>query len=143
MIRYDVHQMWNMPSTLCTYFWALIGGIVGAFVIGLTVTGIPVALWSKFSSFEVANADLWLLIWIGFGALGSIGLFLLCCILACIMLVVSIDWIKTRYQQWSHPEEFDYDAEPNPVTEWFRARKEKICPIIEYQSSPKGGGVRE
>jgi choline-glycine betaine transporter len=97
------------PTDLCRYFWSIVLGLLVA----------PIIL--------LVNITMGLLL-------------LACCIiiapLALIFLLVvfSVEWLNDRrIARKRDKRDSNRDEKFNPITEYIRARKAKVCPLIEVK----------
>lgn len=115
--HYKVSSIISHPydgDTLCFYFWRLVTAIaVIVLVIGTALTGIYIYLTSNFAA---SNS-----IMIGF-------------IISYIALPWLIIWeLRKKFGQIGRPIEIEIEIpDDNIVLEFIRAKKAKICPLIEY-----------
>lgn len=107
-------KTYPMPTSLCSYFWTLIGKmIVAAAVVwlgALLTIGYPVLAWAAFHN----HSD------IAFGMLGAI-----ITIPLFTGLVFLYDYIRRKSQKLGQSR--------NLVVQMIRATKNKVCPLITYE----------
>jgi len=122
--HYNLVQLFftgNMPRTLCSYFWTFLlclffGLLLATFALGLVAGAIYVLVAPWILIGEAKNREEYILIGImffmgyGFPVIGFI-----------------INYIESR------PKNYRPSKGPSLLSQWLKAKKEKVCPIIEYK----------
>ena len=110
-----------VPNNLCAYFWLAVFGAFLYFLVILVVIGVAFCL----ASIGLAwwSPDFILPAFIG-GALS----------VACLLcfLMMTIEERKTDERWAAMGEEPSPEKEPNLVIAYLKAKKEKVCPIINF-----------
>lgn len=149
----------NRPGiNFCNYFWAII-----LFTIAVPIT-LPILIWNKFvnryippyivlplvvlislftrdygnhMAMDFTFLNVVTLFLKGYYAL-FIGLIVVCAVLIGIAFIVSYATMKySEYQRRKNPEGIEKESKPNMIITWFKAFKEKNCPIIDWSNEEK------
>lgn len=140
------NSTWNRPKTLCAYFWktlipALAVSIIG-FAILAAVTIFGHEILTKFFVFS----SLWTLVPASIG----VGI-LIVAVMAFIAtgLVIGPSWLLDKYNDRKYYKEIELIAQNQEriknglepierkkslIGEYLKARKEKVCPTLEYKA---------
>lgn len=120
----------NMPSSICPYFWKIVWAVAFEYCIKWCLISLVVvaALTSAVVIFSVPSIGLGL--FLGEGSSNTVWglpfyhwkviLFDLCCWLGLFSFFVCITLIQQR-------------KEPSVFLEWVKAKKNKICPLIQFK----------
>mgnify|MGYP000427424455 CR=1 FL=1 len=121
-----------VSSSLCIYFWQVVSSIVfkGAVLLGVLPVVLAVSVVLPLSSLvgsmvtgNIIGGDLGLIILLAEMVATMVGLLLLGC-------GALID--KYRDYRYEKFMEEPIDKEPSLVAQYIKAKKDKICPIIEF-----------
>lgn len=101
------------PKNLCQYFWGIVGPMLGLGFMGLTVlSAIGIGLWVAFTQHTLTALI------VTFSITGFVPTY---------YLIYRLDkWVEARPERLPQPE-----REPGPFRAYFRARKQRVCPLIE------------
>jgi len=101
------------PKNLCQYFWGIVGPSAMMSFMGLSILSlIGVGLWVAFTQHTITALV------VTFAIIGGSS--------ACYLGYRLDKWLKARPGKPPQPE-----VEPGPFRAYLRARKEKVCPLIE------------
>ncbi len=130
---------WNMPKSLCSYFWAVcfyltlnflkyLIGIAGIFYM---ITGLG-AFWVIVMNFgDLGKASLVFHGWLTPALIAGIlyVIMLVFVVIAVIFLIVStmITFLVRKITT-----KFKLDSKPSLLESYLKARKEKVCPSLKY-----------
>lgn len=142
--HYKLNRFWwpvSRPQSLCTYFWSTVAALV--VTVGAVVSTIFVAFCTLFAAgamgyfmvtFEfprINTVSVWQLVFLYSWA--GVGLFALICYIT----TQIADWHTTRKHEKYIRDlkafvEGKPEKEPNVFWAYLKAKKEKVCPFIEY-----------
>lgn len=126
----------DASRSLCVYFWQVAFRVIFLVVLGA-------ALWSVFGLVAIAAAtgNGWISVtsplWIkgcvaAFGAFVVLAMFALCIVVITLVMFgisKSILVVGDLFSRWGDSKE---EQEPGVFVSYVKAKKEKICPIIEF-----------
>ena len=118
-----------VSHSLCTYFWQVIASILLKGTLLLVI--LPAGL-SLFVTLPLISLVGWLVT----GSLveGDLGLIILFAeVLAVLiwLIVIGVDILRNKFNDYRYVKE-SVDKGPSLVGQYIKAKKDKICPIIEF-----------
>lgn len=143
------NNTWNLPKTLCAYFWkTLIPVLVVSFVGLMALTVITIGGSQILTKFFVFSS-LWTLVP---ASLVVGALFIALCVGFSVVVVLGIPKLIDLYRERKHDKEIEFEVEnleriknglepierkKSLIGEYLKARKEKVCPTLEYEYKAK------
>ena len=118
-------------ESICPYFWSTLWNITWVLILALIFYSISSIAGATFLNMtEVSSVDLSWLWLVGVGGIA--------CVVALFLLVaVSVYFIlegkKKVVSKVFSKKEDGKTKEPNVFIEWLKAKKDKVCPMIEFK----------
>lgn len=111
--------VWDMPTTLCSYFWTLVAQIFLASLFGslasLFTIGYPILAWSAFHNHSHQALNGFIIIVMAPTILG---------------ITFGVLYLHEKFEQRVNKK-----TEPNILIEMIKATKNKVCPLITYKDA--------
>lgn len=140
------NSTWNRPKTLCAYFWKTFIPVLAVSIVGFaTLAGAAIIGQEILTKFFVFSS-LWTLVpaSIGIGILTiSVMVFI------AVGAVIGPSWLLDKYNDRKYYKEIELIAQNQEriknglepierkkslIGEYLKARKEKVCPTLEYKA---------
>ncbi|URY11206.1 hypothetical protein [Shigella phage ESh15] len=140
------NSTWNRPKTLCVYFWKTFLPVLFVSIIGFAILAAATIIGQEILTKFFVFSSLWTLVpaSIGVGVL-----FIALCVGISIVLVLGIPWLIDLYRERKYYKEVELIAQNQEriknglepierkkslIGEYLKARKEKVCPTLEYKA---------
>ena len=140
------NSTWNRPKTLCAYFWKTLIPVLAVSIIGFAILAAVVIIGQEFLTRFFVFSSLWTLVPASIG----VGI-LMVAVMAFIAvgLVIGPSWLLDKYNDRKYYKEIELIAQNQEriknglepierkkslIGEYLKARKEKICPTLEYKA---------
>ncbi|AYN56321.1 membrane protein [Escherichia phage p000v] len=140
------NSTWNRPKTLCAYFWKTLIPVLAVSIIGFAILAAVTIIGQEILTKFFVFSSLWTLVpaSIGVGVL-----FIALCVGISIVLVLGIPWLIDLYRERKYYKEVELIAQNQEriknglepierkkslIGEYLKARKEKVCPTLEYKA---------
>lgn len=108
--------------SLCLYFWQVVWSVL--------TTTVAVCIMTILAALFLYMMAMPVLAFLGVVTPGGY----ICVILWVVVLAgIFEDQIKNKYRDWQFREKKERkESEPNILSEWIKAKKNKVCPTIEF-----------
>lgn len=140
------NSTWNRPKTLCAYFWKTFFPVLAVSIVGFaTLAGAAIIGQEILIKFFVFSS-LWTLVPASIG-IGILALSVM--VLIAVGAVIGPSWLLDKYNDRKLNKEIEFivqneeriknGLEPiqpkkSVIVEFLKARKAKVCPVIEYKA---------
>lgn len=140
------NSTWNRPKTLCAYFWKTLIPVLSVSIIGFAILAAVVIIGQEILTRFFVFSSLWTLVPASIG----VGI-LMVAVMALISagLIIGPSWLLDKYNDRKYYKEIELIAQNQEriknglepierkkslIGEYLKARKEKICPTLEYKA---------
>ncbi len=140
------NSTWNRPKTLCAYFWKTLIPVLSVSIIGFAILAAVTIIGQEILTKFFVFSSLWTLVPASIG----VGI-LMTSVMAFISagLIIGPSWLLDKYNDRKYYKEIEFIAknqeriknglEPierkkSLIGEYLKARKEKVCPTLEYKA---------
>ena len=124
--RFVNYMFTNVPHSLCPYFWKVVWGLM--IVTGISLLFLAASFSTGMIILEFFAVNIGLVATI---AAPFVGIFAIV-ITIVVMVFIAISWesmkTKLRNKKWSK----SHENKPSLVGSYIKARKEKICPTLNF-----------
>lgn len=126
---------WKVSRSLCMYFWQVLGMLI--YKAGILLIGLPIIL-SIFVVIPLTSLVGWVVTGnVVRGDTGLIILFAEVCAILIFLIVFGGSVAYNKYEDFQYKKMLKEDdnpveKEPNLVVEFIKAKKEKLCPMLEF-----------
>lgn len=140
------NSTWNRPKTLCAYFWKTFLPVLAVSIVGFaTLAGAAIIGQEILIKFFVFSS-LWTLVPASIG-IGILALSVM--VLIAVGAVIGPSWLLDKYNDRKYYKEIEFIAQNQEriknglapierkkslIGEYLKARKEKVCPTLEYKA---------
>ncbi|AIA80050.1 membrane protein [Escherichia phage vB_EcoM_JS09] len=140
------NSTWNRPKTLCAYFWKTFIPVLAVSIVGFaTLAGAAIIGQEILTKFFVFSS-LWTLVPASIG-IGILTISVM--VLIAVGLVIGPSWLLDKYNDRKYYKEIELIAQNQEriknglepierkkslIGEYLKARKEKVCPTLEYKA---------
>lgn len=140
------NSTWNRPKTLCAYFWKTLIPVLAVSIIGFAILAAAVIIGQEILTKFFVFSSLWTLVPASIG----VGI-LMIAVMALISVgaVIGPSWLLDKYNDRKYYKEIEFIAQNQEriknglepierkkslIGEYLKARKEKVCPTLEYKA---------
>lgn len=140
------NSTWNRPKTLCAYFWKTLIPVLAVSIIGFAILAAVVIIGQEILTKFFVFSSLWTLVPASIG----VGI-LMIAVMALISVgaVIGPSWLLDKYNDRKYYKEIEFIAQNQEriknglepierkkslIGEYLKARKEKVCPTLEYKA---------
>ncbi|QIG57348.1 hypothetical protein [Escherichia phage F2] len=140
------NNTWNRPKTLCAYFWKTLIPVLSVSIIGFAILAAVTIIGQEILTRFFVFSSLWTLVPASIG----VGI-LMVSVMAFISagLIIGPSWLLDKYNDRKYYKEIELIAQNQEriknglepierkkslIGEYLKARKEKICPTLEYKA---------
>ncbi|AYD79302.1 membrane protein [Shigella phage phi25-307] len=140
------NSTWNRPKTLCAYFWKTLIPVLSVSIIGFAILAAVVIIGQEILTRFFVFSSLWTLVPASIG----VGI-LMVSVMAFISagLIIGPSWLLDKYNDRKYYKEIEFIAQNQEriknglepierkkslIGEYLKARKEKVCPTLEYKA---------
>ncbi len=140
------NSTWNRPKTLCAYFWKTFIPVLAVSIVGFaTLAGAAIIGQEILTKFFVFSS-LWTLVPASIG-IGILTISVM--VLIAVGAVIGPSWLLDKYNDRKYYKEIELIAQNQEriknglepierkkslIGEYIKARKEKVCPTLEYKA---------
>lgn len=140
------NSTWNRPKTLCAYFWKTFIPVLAVSIVGFaTLAGAAIIGQEILTKFFVFSS-LWTLVPASIG-IGILTISVM--VLIAVGAVIGPSWLLDKYNDRKYYKEIEFIAQNQEriknglepierkkslIGEYLKARKEKVCPTLEYKA---------
>ncbi|QBO65238.1 hypothetical protein G53_00097 [Escherichia phage vB_EcoM_G53] len=140
------NSTWNRPKTLCAYFWKTFIPVLAVSIVGFaTLAGAAIIGQEILTKFFVFSS-LWTLVPASIG-IGILTISVM--VLIAVGAVIGPSWLLDKYNDRKYYKEIELIAQNQEriknglepierkkslIGEYLKARKEKVCPTLEYKA---------
>lgn len=140
------NSTWNRPKTLCAYFWKTFIPVLAVSIVGFaTLAGAAIIGQEILTKFFVFSS-LWTLVPASVG-IGILTISVM--VLIAVGAVIGPSWLLDKYNDRKYYKEIELIAQNQEriknglepierkkslIGEYLKARKEKVCPTLEYKA---------
>lgn len=122
--RFCYTNGWRACNNLCLYFWQVVARFLMGFALGLLAISPVVTVIAIITNYMPPLVTPFVATGLTFAAL---------CMIAGVIFI----WEKTedliRHTKWKRKSLEPKEKKPNLLIEYIKAKKEKMCPIIEFE----------
>ena len=121
-------------KSICPYFWDTVWNIIWVFIFTVILYLILSMLGASVLSVEYPTFEDFSWLWLV--GLGTIVVLALVCLIVVLVCYFSVEYTKKGYNKvFSENKEGESEEykEPNVFIEWIKAKKAKVCPMIEFK----------
>ena len=140
------NSTWNRPKTLCAYFWKTLIPVLAVSIIGFAILAAAMIIGHEILIKFFIFSSLWTLVPASIG----VGI-LIVAVMAFIAVgaVIGPSWLLDKYNDRKYYKEIELIAQNQEriknglepierkkslIGEYLKARKEKVCPTLEYKA---------
>ncbi len=140
------NSTWNRPKTLCAYFWKTLIPALAVSIIGFAILAAVIIIGHEILTKFFVFSSLWTLVPASIG----VGILIVAVMaLISVGLIIGPSWLLDKYNDRKYYKEIELIAQNQEriknglepierkkslIGEYLKARKEKICPTLEYKA---------
>lgn len=140
------NSTWNRPKTLCAYFWKTFLPVLFVSIIGFAILAAATIVGQEILTKFFVFSSLWTLVPASIGV-GILTISVM--VLIAVGAVIGPSWLLDKYNDRKYYKEIELIAQNQEriknglepierkkslIGEYLKARKEKVCPTLEYKA---------
>lgn len=140
------NSTWNRPKTLCAYFWKTFLPVLAVSIIGFAILAAATIIGQEILIKFFVFSSLWTLVPASIG-IGILTISVM--VLIAVGAVIGPSWLLDKYNDRKYYKEIELIAQNQEriknglepierkkslIGEYLKARKEKVCPTLEYKA---------
>lgn len=140
------NSTWNRPKTLCAYFWKTFIPVLAVSIIGFAILAAATIIGQEILTKFFVFSSLWTLVPASIG-IGILTISVM--VLIAVGAVIGPSWLLDKYNDRKYYKEIELIAQNQEriknglepierkkslIGEYLKARKEKVCPTLEYKA---------